>query len=510
MRPATCVYLALHLSACASRGAAPLEAGAAADAAPAPYEARPWDRPPPPPPLDVAPSPRPAKLTELRLSNGLRLLVLRNTERPLVSTRLYLAEGSLTDPPGRSGATFIAVAMLGERYEVDASGRPLVEEKSLRRMFFEGGARYDFRVDHDYAWIGVDGYAADLDDHLKALSAAVRRPRRGEGAFDGYLTQLVHRAEAVEPEDARTFEALLTRAAFGARHPYSRSPGGREADLRRLGYRDALERQDVLLDPKRSTLVLVGRVKPALVKRVAEATMGRWQPARRPGRRRPVRLRTRAVASGEALGVALKAARLVTACAARPVAKRAAPANSLETLAGILGEGIGSRLYHRLRERLGASYAPQSWVVDRRHARALIACTRAETRRAGEALKTLRATIDDLRVTPPSPSELARVRAIQSARERAAHSSVRGAMATLHRSLARDRPFEIPVRRGVFASAAAPAPAAPPRPAGVEEIRRLADRIMRAERWRIVLTGPPRAMRAAARQVGLELRPFRP
>ncbi len=430
---------------------------------------------------------------EFSLPNRMRVIVVPNRSRALVSSRLYLAEGSLFDPIEASGATFIAVAMLGEGHEVDQVGRPLWEEKTLRRELFERGALYDFDVGHDYAYIGVTGYARDLADHLEGLARAVKKPRRGEGAFAGYQTALVHSAEEVQPEDEQTFRALLARAAFGSSHPYGRAPTGSIGDLRKLGYHQVIARQDILLDPARSTLVVAGPVDPAGVQRMAVAALGSWRRRLAKGQRRPP-LPVAPPPAGAAIGVAIPPAELVTACAARTLPAGEADDEPLDLLIAVLGDGFGSRLHQRLRIEMGATYGTSSFVVPHRHARAIIACCQAEKGRAGEALSQLLATIEGLRENPPTEDEVRRVQAMRSSRDRSQPTTIAGALEAVHEPLVL---YRAPTRRS-------------PRGSEVETLRALSERLMHREAWQVVLTGPPAAARSAARQSGLRFRAFRP
>ncbi|MEO1230841.1 MAG: insulinase family protein [Myxococcota bacterium] len=381
-----------------------------------------------------------------------------------------------------------AVGLLGEVYERDRSGKRLPAEDSLRRKIFEKGASYGWSVSHDLSHVGIDGYVEDLSDYLEQLARAVRLPRRSEQMFAAYRSSYIHELEELEPKDGPTWSALVERAAFGTRHPYARAPLGRISDLRELSLEAVIDRQDSLLTPREATLLVVGAVDVAKTHRAAQRWFGAWR-AGAPPRRRRAPTPARPPRQPEALFVSVPHAKLAKICAARRLGDlRRLEDGQVELLAEVLAGGFGSRLFARLRDTHGVSYAPTGRLLRRRYARAMLICTQVPADRATEGLRYMRETLVDLRERPPEPLELERARAQLSARAAGRAASIPALVGHALEEIALGRPPRLPSGELV--------PIA------------LQAQLLEARRWRFVLAGPIAPLKRAARANGLKPRRF--
>jgi predicted Zn-dependent peptidase len=361
----------------------------------------------PPPPLPSRPTPAPPA-RELRLANGLRVVVVEHHRRPLVVATLVLPRGTLSDPAGAPGATWLAVHLAGDFREVNDTGDTLHEEKSFRRQVVELGGSARLLAAPDLSMVEVSGYGQDAARLLRLLADTVLAPRHGESSFKQRRDLALDALEDLETSDPEAMERVLAEAAFGAGHPYARPEQGTTRSLTRMGLEDVVDRQKALFVPDGATLLVVGDVAPREIFAAARAAFGGWKGRAPPP---PVLTSTAAPRRGAAPGLLRRspASTLVT-CAARPVPPRARDA-ALDVLAQVLGGGGSSRLAVALRERAGLSYAASATVVRRRHARALLACSPLAADRAGEGLRLFREALEAVRTGPITEAELARARA---------------------------------------------------------------------------------------------------
>lgn len=482
-------------TACATIEPALRDAGAEADErneTPA-VTITPWVRRPAPAPLIRQPAQPDHRVSTFRLSNGVRVVVVPRDQSPTVSVRLYFGQGSLSDAADGVGATYIGVALLGERYEKTPDDRPIPAEDSLRRQIFEQGGQYHFGVEHDESYIGIDGYDQDLARHLKTLALAVRRPRRGEATFSMYRSALIHANEALEPSDDESFRKLINRAVFGARHPYARPPYGTAPALKELGLGAVIDRQEALLQPAKATLLVVGRTEPLTVRRYSEQALGRWRASAQPPltRRAP---KAKPPSRPVALQLPLAHAALITVCGARPLGDIRGKEEALELTSRILGGGFGARLHQALRQEQGLAYASSAELIVRRHAKALLACTQVDRAKGPKALLTLQTVVDSLRSDPIREEELRRARALMVADMALARAEPEYFIQSWHEALIGGRLLED--RTEAI------------RAVTLEQVRAVANKIMRPPQWRILLAGHPRYIAATARAAGLRPQPF--
>ena len=449
--------------------------------------AAPWTRTPPP---NAAPAPLPKRaprVTERRLANGLRVIFVEHHRRPTVNIRLVFGQGAAQDFNEGIGATFFAVSLLGGFYEVDQDERRIVETDSFARKVFYSGGELKIAVSADQAYIGIDGYAKDTPTYLKLLSGAIRKPRCGPNSFALRRTAMINALEEVELSDAPVFQLFVDRAAFGAGHPYARPSFGSIRSLKELSLLQIRERQQRLLTPAGSTLLVVGDVDPGTVLPAIQTTLGRWK--RRPptrGRRLP----PPRVARGEVLLVPRTPAASMLVCATRPLRSNdGRDRAALQVLAQLLGGGLDSRLGGGLRMQAGVSYSFNATLLERRHARALVACTLVRSKDTAKALQIFRRELEALASAPPTADELARAkRQIIVATEVQDHSAAGATMAWL-------TALELGARtpradRSVQAVTA-------------EQVHAIARRVLNTGQVRFLLGGAPNYAQQAARMAGL-------
>ncbi len=444
-----------------------------------------WNREPPPPPLKNPSRHHAAGPDEFVLPNGLRLIVVRQGQRPVVSVRLIFAHGAASDPVGGLGTTYFAIALLGDLYEENDASEALVGEDSLRRQIWHVGGRYRYHVGSDDASIGIDGYADDVNHYIDLMAAAVRVPRTGAEMFSLRRDGLIHTLEDISITDDDAFFRYISKAAFGVSHVYARSVYGTVSSLKELGIEQIVERQQTVLSPAGATLLVVGNISPSKVLARVRKRFGPWRkrrrksqrvPAPRVRRRRHVTLLPRTAAGTMAL------------CGARPLTDIKKRDAQLDVLAHILGGGINGRFAHSLRGVHGLSYSAWASIVRRRHARALLACTRVPPKSTTQALTLFVAFLKEAQKVPPTPDELARAKAQIIAQVVTQQQSVGQTVGTWMEATQLGRAPHGP--RYVKAIQAVT----------IEDIHRLAKRVLSIKHMQLLLSGPKHLAAQAVRK----------
>lgn len=487
MRPATAILIVGVAGACTSGPPVAPPQQAATTEVSAPSR---WVRPPVPGPLETAPAPLVPSRRVVRLRNGLQVVVVERHGRPIVATRLVFGEGVATEAPKARGATFLAVALLGDRREEDQSGKRLVGEELLRKEIRMGGGRYEADVDHDAASIGIDGFAADVGRYLERLGDAVKRPRCGPEMFAARRTAMIHALEDIELSDDSTLYRVLGRAAFGIRHPYARAIYGTQASLRMLGHEQVIWRQRALLDPRKTTLVVVGDVDSDEVLATARRALGDWQA--RSTRQERISVRPpRTSRNPPVQFIAQPTAQLMTICATRPVPDPSVPDAPLDVLAAVVGRGLRGRLSDRLRGDAGMVYSASAFVLRRRHARAFLACTRTPAEETEETLRRILSVLEEAGSTPPTPAELMRAKALLASDVETERTDIRSILAAEVETLGlggRPSPSQ---RLTAITSVSA------------TDVRDVAKEVLDPKRIRLVLAGRSQPARAATARLRL-------
>ena len=397
------LLLAFTLGACATTQK---PAPAAEVVAPEPPP-KPWVRQPVPDPLPPIARTRPPVRT-LTLKNGLKVVVVEDHRTRLVQTRLFLPTGSAGDHEELAGATYFALALLGDTYdERDANDRPTRPmENSARTLAMMAGAQLRFDVLPDSSWIGIDGYSVDANAILRRLDAVVTERRHGDRSFEGRAQMVIDLINELELTDGQVLEQYLTQLAFGAGHPYARPVFGTPTSIVRIGMEDIVERQRQLLSPVGATLLIAGDVKPDDIFPRARAAFDDWEGTAA----EPVDLPPAAVSKRRSVTfLPRRPSRNTLICLARPLSDVKASSAALSLLVSVLGE---ARMSAVLREKLGLTYSVTSAVVERRAARAMLVCSRVKAVETTNATRVMLEELAALATRPPSTFELETARAM--------------------------------------------------------------------------------------------------
>jgi zinc protease len=193
----------------------------AADASPPPPVRRPLTEAPPRP---VSPSP--VSVEETTLENGVRLVLRRNTSRPLVSVTALIAGGLFEEPTELEGVTNFALemALRGTR-EHDAG------EFHARLEYY--GAEMDTEVQRDFYGFKLDCAARHLDPCLELLAETLTRPAFPEVELEPKRGDILAEI-ATRSDDATGYTLGRANAALYAGRGYGRFLDGREETVRAL------------------------------------------------------------------------------------------------------------------------------------------------------------------------------------------------------------------------------------------------------------------------------------
>ena len=374
---------------------------------PTPAPSAPYVRSAVPMGLPQIPRTRPVARTKT-LKNGLKVVVVEDHRARLVKTRLLFSTGSAADQEDAAGATYFALALLGDTYdELDADERPRrMLEKSARYLAMMAGSQLMFDVTPDSSWIGIDGYSVDTATILRRLDAVITAQRHGEFSFQGRVQSTVDIVNELELTDGLVLEQYLTQLAFGETHLYARPVFGTPKSLGKLGLEDVIERQQALLTPAGTTLLVAGDVQADEIFRRVQESFGDWKGTANPLTVVPPPKVTR---RRSVVFLPRKPSRNTLICLTRPLSDLQASASATQLALAVLGE---ARISATLREKLGMTYSVTSAMVERRSARALLICTRAKGVDTIDATRRILEEVSELERRPPTLAELEHARAM--------------------------------------------------------------------------------------------------
>jgi len=282
------------------------------------------------PALAATPEPAsdPLQAGEVRLDNGLRIVVLERTTSPTFAAMYQFGVGAAMDPKGRTGIAHLLEHMMFKGSSTVGTLDP-EREKALMDRLVELWDELHVELDREH-----DPFATADEERVKALKAEIEKVSAEQKAlilkneYDEVMTRagavglnaftssditayiiqlpanrlelwfemesdrllnsmfrefyserdvvLSERRQTTEnTPDGRISEAL-DRLIYSA-HPYGTPVIGWAGDLERMSQRDAEQYFKTYYSPSNCTMVLVGDVQVAEVERLAKRYFGPWR-----------------------------------------------------------------------------------------------------------------------------------------------------------------------------------------------------------------------------------------
>lgn len=379
-------------------------------APPPPREVAPPPAPPPPAPTETpdadfrqkAPEPGPAvtftapAVTEEKLSNGIRVLMVERHDMPIVSLQVVSTRGA---DQARPGVGSFAGAML-------LAGTKKHTATELSDLFETLGAEHWSNVDYDSGYIAIKVLSSRLPDALGLVAEAIQSPSfpKDEFALEKSRRQTALSQERDNP--SRLLQRSVMAALYPGRHPYGSTLLGDEAALDKITAADLATFHRAQFQPDRLTVAVAGDFSRAALIESLEKTLGKLRGKADKGRDvqappAPTRDATRVLivdrpgATQSSVSVALVG-----------VPRRTPDYEAIMVMNTILGGQFSSRLNLNLREKHGYTYGAGSSFAMRQGAGPFSASGAIVSEHTAAAIKEIFAEVDTIRSKPISEEEL--------------------------------------------------------------------------------------------------------
>ena len=350
--------------------------------------------PPPvgPPVPTILPAP-----VERTLPNGLRVIVAKSTELPLVTAELTVRGGGATDPAGKAGLDDVTVSML----EKGAGGRSAAE---VARAIEGLGATLQADAAWDGSEIALNVMAGKLDRAMPILADMVMRPTLSADELERLRQQSLDDLSVQMQDPAELGRYVSAVAVFGAT-PYGHVLSGSSGSLKRITREDVLAHHAAYYRPDNAVLVLTGDITPEQGFALAQQTFGGWTAPAAP---LPALAAPVLTARPRTIVVDLPGAGQASVTVAIAGIRRSDPRFFPAIVAnGVLGGGYSARLGEEIRIKRGLSYGAGSALEARRFAGPFVARAQTRNESAPEVAGLLLQETARLASVPATPDELA-------------------------------------------------------------------------------------------------------
>jgi len=330
-------------------------------------------------------------VAERTLPNGLRVIVAKSTDLPIVNAQLIIGGGAAGDPEGRFGLASGTAGLARE----GAGGRTAPQIAAALESL---GASIGAGAGLDSTSVNLSAPIASLDRAGPIFADVVMRPDFPAAELERQRTRGINGLRVALRDPATLAGAALDRLVYGAA-PYGAPSSGTAESLAALTRDDVVAHHGRWWRPDNAALVITGGMEPEAAFAFAEATFGDWvrpagatpQVADRAGEPTPPRVLVIDMPGAGQAAVAV---------AVRGPDRSSADWAAATVANAVIGGGSGGRLFNEVRAKRGLSYGAYSGLSARADGSVLTATTQTKNESATEVLGLVLDEIDRLKTEP--------------------------------------------------------------------------------------------------------------
>ncbi|MFA6117051.1 MAG: pitrilysin family protein [Sphingomonas sp.] len=335
---------------------------------------------------------------EIKLANGLRVLVVEKHDLPLITATLVAPGGGAADPADRAGVGSLTADLLTKGTKTRSATQIAAQIEAL------GGS-----IGSDASWDGSSIAVTVKSDQaapaLTILADVAQNPAFADEEIERARAQAIDGVTVTIKDPAQLAGLVAGRAVFGGQ-PYGHALSGTPDSLKAIKAADIRSAYARTWLPGQASLILVGDITPAAARTLAERNFGSWKAPATTGPLTQSVLFT--PASGpRVIVVDMPGAGQAGVVVARPGIARRDPSFYPASVANtVLGGGFSSRLNQEIRIKRGLAYGAGSSLSARREPGSISARTQTKNPTAPETVAIMVAEMKRLGTEPVPANEL--------------------------------------------------------------------------------------------------------
>ena len=336
-------------------------------------------------------------IEKTKLSNGLNVWIVRQTELPIVSMNLVINAGGVLDPAEHSGVAAMTSNMLNQGTKT----RSAVEiANSLQSI----GASVNPGLSWDASNVSMQTLTKNFDPALDIFADVVMNP-----TFPAKELETIRRRALVNFLQRKSSPTAVAGVVYDkvlyGDQPYGRQLIGDERTVKTMSRDDLVSFYNSYYRPNNSTLIVVGDVQKATLMPKLEKAFAGWKEAEVPA----IKIATMSMAAKPGIYLVDKpgAAQSSVTIGQVGIDRSNPDYYAVQVMNSILGGGSTARLFMNLREDKGYTYGAYSRFAPRRAAGPFSASGEIQTVSTKEAVQEFLKELNGIRgPRPVTPAEL--------------------------------------------------------------------------------------------------------
>ena len=333
----------------------------------------------------------------LTLPNGMRLYLLEDHELPIVNGSARIRTGNLFDPPDKIGLASLTGSVMRTGGTRAKTGDQLDQE--LENI----AASVESHIDETSATVSFTALKENTAEVLAVFHDVLTQPEFRQERLDLAKNQ-IHSGISRRNDDAHgVVEREFAELVYGKDNPY----GWRieHATIDRIGRNDLVNFYQRYFFPSNVMLALWGDFNAAEMKARIEKLFAAWTVTQPPVPAFPAVSKTNA--AGAYLAVKTDVTQTFFAMGHLGGVLRDPDYPALEVMSDILGGGFRSRLFQRVRTRMGNAYEIEAnWGANYDHAGIFEITGSTKSASTVETIKAIQEEVEKIRTSEVTDDEL--------------------------------------------------------------------------------------------------------
>ncbi|WP_374470778.1 M16 family metallopeptidase [Phenylobacterium sp.] len=349
----------------------------------------------PPPPLAEPVQPVLPKPAERTLANGLRVIVARSSDLPLVTADLTVRTGAWADPQGLAGAAAMTAGMLTEGTRTRSAQQIASQTEALGASLASGGGL-------ESSSVTLNVMPDKLPEALAIMADVAVNPAFADEELERQRQQALDGLQVAYQQPGQLAGMAAAPVVF-AGTAFGHAPNGTPDSLPKLKRTDLAAIHARHYQPQNSVLVLTGDITPEQGFALAERAFGGWARGANP----PPAPEIRPQPQPRAIAIDLPGTGQASVNVVKPAIARTDPDYYPGMVATtVLGGGYSARLNQEIRIKRGLSYGARAGLSTARTTGSFRASAQTKNESAPQVLDLINAEMARLAAEPASADEL--------------------------------------------------------------------------------------------------------
>jgi predicted Zn-dependent peptidase len=327
--------------------------------------------------------PKSSNIYRTTLKNGLVLLVTENSAADVIATRIFIRAGSCYEKPEKAGLANLLGALL-------TKGCDGLSSLEIAERVESVGASLSADTATDYFVLSLKTVTADFTQILELATRLLRSPTfpEAEVELEKRLALQDVRLQKEQPFSV-AFEQL--RQVMYENHPYASSGLGDENTISNLTRFDLVNFYQTYFRPDNIVISIAGRISAESAEQQIEKLFGDWHPS---DTQLPAMKVSFPQTKPQQVITPQPTQQSIIMLGYLGASVHSGDYAALKLLSTYLGNGLSSRLFIELREKLGLAYDVSAFYPTRQFSSSFVVYMGTAPENTITALKGLRREVD--------------------------------------------------------------------------------------------------------------------